>query len=110
MRHFLHDVIADQYPDMQIMEAWDGLEAIELAKTTPPNLILLDLRLPFMSGYQVTALLRQVAEIRNVPIVLMSGGEIDAQMPMNSAYVSTLQKPFAPEKLYKMIDQLVLAR
>ncbi|HEX8708271.1 MAG TPA: response regulator [Pyrinomonadaceae bacterium] len=57
----------------QIVEARDGREAIELAESARPGLILMDLQLPRLNGFAVTRQLRQHDTLSDVPIVILSG-------------------------------------
>jgi len=56
-----------------VIEAADGLQAVEVALTKLPDLILLDLQLPLLDGVRVTRNLRQHPMLRAVPIVVISG-------------------------------------
>ena len=56
----------------RVIEANDGIEAISITKTMCPNLILMDVRLPNLNGFDVTHQIRQSAEIEKLPIVFLS--------------------------------------
>ena len=56
-----------------VIEAADGLQALEVALTELPDLVLLDLQLPLLDGVGVTRNLRQHPKLRAVPIVVISG-------------------------------------
>jgi two-component system cell cycle response regulator DivK len=57
----------------KVIGAQDGIEAIDVALKTLPDLILLDLELPHLDGLAVTKNLRRHPRLRNVPIVIVSG-------------------------------------
>jgi CheY-like chemotaxis protein len=59
----------------QVLEAYDGRQALEIAETTDLDLILLDLQLPRMNGLGVIHRLRENPELESVPIVIMTGYE-----------------------------------
>ena len=57
----------------RVVEAWDGKQAIELAETEDPDLILLDLQLPRLNGLGVIHRMRQNSKLQNVPVVIITG-------------------------------------
>lgn len=59
----------------QVLQAWDGRQAIEIAETTELDLILLDLQLPRLSGLAVIGQLREKLKFECLPIVIMTGYE-----------------------------------
>ena len=87
--------------------AGNGLEAIELLKQQPYDLILMDINMPEMDGFEATQVIR--AEIsKTIPIIAMTGwssrteGDKFTRMGMN-AY---LAKPFGLDSLYKILDDI----
>ncbi len=56
-----------------VLEAGDGHEAISVAEDSRPDLILMDLQLPRLNGFAVTRFIRQHAELKGVPILIVSG-------------------------------------
>ncbi len=58
-----------------VLEATNGVEAIEIAKTRMPNLILLDIKMPEMNGYQVCNYLKNNPKTQQIPIVFISAIE-----------------------------------
>lgn len=56
----------------RVIEARDGQEALDVARLTRPDLILMDLQLPRLNGFAVTRFLRQDAALRSVPIIVIS--------------------------------------
>ncbi len=67
---FLEDFI-EQYAG-RLRTAPDGLEAIKLIETVPPDLILLDVMMPRMSGFQLCARLKQSPSTKKIPIVMVT--------------------------------------
>jgi len=58
-----------------ILSAADGEEGIEVAKLHQPDLILMDIIMPGLNGFQATRILRKDADTQNIPIVIISGNE-----------------------------------
>ncbi len=54
------------------LEATDGVEGIELAKDHKPDLILMDILMPTMDGFEATKILKADAETRNIPIIALT--------------------------------------
>ncbi len=69
-RSLMADII--RYRGYQFFEAERGIEGIRLAKKVLPDLILIDLRLPDMDGYEVTTLLKSIDELKDKPIVALT--------------------------------------
>lgn len=57
----------------RVVEAKDGIEAINLAGISCPDLILMDVRMPNLDGFEVTRQIRHSAKIESVPVVFLSG-------------------------------------
>ncbi len=90
-----------------VVEACDGLEAVHLAESVHPDLILMDGSLPLFDGLSATRRIRENARLREVPIIAVSG---HAEPAFQSAALAAgctdyLAKPFACEQLEKLIDQ-----
>ena len=58
--------------DYQVQTAQDGESALRIAHESPPNLILLDVRLPDMDGYEVCGRLKEDESTRDIPIIFIS--------------------------------------
>ena len=80
----------------------DGRDALEkLASMEPVDLVMLDLMLPYVSGYQVLIEARQNPKWRRVPIVVVTARtlEMDAVRALETGANDFVRKPFAPEEL-----------
>jgi two-component system chemotaxis response regulator CheY len=94
-----------EMPVEQIHEAANGREALELLAYARVDLILADLNMPEMNGFEMTRLLRLDPKTRNVPVVIVSASpnaEAFAQGQQVSGYLS---KPFTPEAIRKAVSQ-----
>ena len=60
----------------EVLEAYSGEEALEIVERTPPDLILLDLTLPDVSGEQLLEMLRERDETRDTPVIIVSAQDM----------------------------------
>jgi len=88
-----------------VIEAADGLQAVEVALTKLPDLILLDLQLPLLDGVRVTRNLRQHPMLRAVPIVVISGHDPNGhrQAALDAGCNDYLLKPIDFERLEEIL-------
>jgi len=91
--------------DMDICTAKDGLEGIELAKVEKPVLILLDIMMPRMDGYQACRLMKNDKDIKDIPIVFLSakGQDIDKKKGIEAGGDGFIVKPFEGKTLVETI-------
>jgi len=91
----------------QVYVATNGHDAIELAESTLPELIFMDIQLPGMDGMQITRKLRDQSEFLNVPIIATTAsvGEDAREECMESGFTDFLAKPIVFEELTTMIHK-----
>jgi two-component system cell cycle response regulator DivK len=89
----------------EVVEAKDGPEGIELAQTTRPDLILMDINLPDMDGYEVTARLRALNDMRGVPIIAVTANVMkgDRERTLAAGCSGYIQKPIDVDRLPKQL-------
>ena len=83
--------------------AASGAEALAVANAQRPDLILLDKNMPGMSGEDLIVRLRQNAELRSVPILILSGEPMEAEEIAALGADGAIQKPFDLPDLIKRI-------
>jgi twitching motility two-component system response regulator PilG len=95
-----------------VVSASSGIAALAAVVEQQPDLILLDVMLDAMDGFQITRALRAHAEFRAIPIVILSGREAEADRDKGyAAGVSDyLTKPFQPDQLLLVVRQLLRLR
>lgn len=93
----------------QVIQAVNGLDAVEKAKAEKPDLILLDGRMPHMDGYQACAKLKEMKETRDIPVVFLSakGQESEIKDGLTAGAHSYILKPFAPDDLIKGVNEVL---
>jgi DNA-binding response OmpR family regulator len=88
-----------------ISTAKSGIEAVRKARTSPPDLILLDLMLPEMDGFGVCETLRRHAATAGIPILILSGasGQLTRLAGLESGGTDFIAKPASPKDLASRI-------
>lgn len=72
-------ILEDLMPAAELLEAWDGEEAIELYSSSNPDLIFMDIQMPKMDGYTATAEIRKLETDTHVPIVALTAGSLKGE-------------------------------
>ena len=104
-RRILRDLLA--HTNYTVIEAVTGEEGVNLAQTSHPDLILMDIQLPILDGYEATRRIKAIPNLSQVPIIVitsyaLSGDEEKAHAAGCDAYVA---KPFSPMQLLSTIHQ-----
>ncbi len=94
----------------EVLCAIDGIEALEKINEIMPDLILLDINMPRMDGYQVCKLIRNNEATKDVPVVMISGKDgffdkVRGRMAGTTGYIT---KPFGPETLMKTVETYIV--
>jgi PAS domain S-box-containing protein len=91
----------------QVWIAHDGLSAIEMAQVKLPQVVILDIGLPEMDGYEVAKKLRQCTDLGDLLIIALSGyvPPTDPEMLRGSGFDEYLTKPVDIEKLLNILDK-----
>ena len=100
-----------QFGGFTVVQAANGAEAVEQAQKELPDLILMDVRMPKMTGYEACRQVKSMPELRDVPVVFLSakGQEGEIQTGLEAGAEEYILKPFAPDELVKQV-QAVLDR
>jgi CheY-like chemotaxis protein len=85
--------------------ACDGEEALKWLQSSTPDLMLLDVIMPGLSGYQVCQAVRKMGKKTDLPVVLFSGGFLDRIKGKLSGVTDYLSKPFEAETLTKLLSR-----
>ena len=90
----------------RVLEASSGMEALELLKTETPALILLDIIMPDMDGFEVCKAVRENPRTADVPIIMLSA--VSNQVRDSTIQVDDyMPKPFNPEELIPKVKALI---
>ncbi|MBN2584344.1 MAG: response regulator [Planctomycetes bacterium] len=108
--HIIHVVqLKLQNGGFDVVTSMDGQEALDMARTLRPQLLISDLQMPILSGLEVAAALYQDAETRDIPIILLTakGFEVDDQATARTNVKMVMTKPFSPRDLLARVNDLV---
>lgn len=96
----------------KVVEAMDGEEGVRMAEQERPDIILMDVQLPRMDGYEATRRIKANPALRHIPIVAvtsfaLSGDDVKAIEAGCDDYVA---KPFKPRDLLEKVEQILASR
>lgn len=102
-------VLTLQFNGYDVVSAIDGAQAVEKAQEDTFDLILMDVRMPRMTGYEACRQLREMETTRDVPIIFLSakGQESEIQAGMDAGATQYILKPFAPDVLARKISEVL---
>jgi len=95
-----------------LLEATDGEEALKVARSNKPDLIIMDLRLPKVSGLEVTRQLRQMSDFSHIAIIAITAYAMkgDKEKAISAGCDAYLAKPINTRELPKLITEMLLQR
>lgn len=94
-----------------VVVAADGMEALVMAETEEPDLIVLDYMMPVVAGPEVLARLRAEPRTAKIPVVMLSArdGEKDIVSALKAGASDYMTKPFIPHELLVRTEKILLA-
>ena len=94
-----------------IIEAENGLTGLQLAQDLIPDLILMDINLPKIDGYEVTSRLKQIGALAHVPIIAMTANVMkgDREKTLDAGCDGYIQKPIDVDLLPEQINRYLAA-
>jgi DNA-binding response OmpR family regulator len=97
------------YAGHQVFKAANGAEAVELAPQVMPDLIMMDVRMPKMTGYEACKALKQIDAVKDIPVVFLSakGQEAEIDTGMDAGAYDYILKPFAPVDLASRVAEIL---
>ena len=101
----LSDLLKSEY---KLMAAINGQQALKAASSEkPPDLILLDVMMPEMDGYEVCRILKADEITRSIPVIFVSGMEQEADRvkALEEGAVAFLTKPISPDALKETVSE-----
>jgi DNA-binding response OmpR family regulator len=97
------------FAGFDVVPAVDGQDAVEKALEAKPDLIMMDVRMPRMTGYEACAKMKTMDEIKDIPVVILSakGQESEIQTGLNAGAYEYILKPFAPDELIQRVKDII---
>jgi len=93
----------------EVATAADGEEALRKIEQDRPDLVVLDIMMPKLDGYEVCRRLRQDDDLKSLPVILLSakGRPIDRETGLEVGADDYIVKPFSPRRLLEKIRELL---
>jgi two-component system cell cycle response regulator DivK len=98
--------------DYSLLEATDAMDALNVLKTAQPDLILMDINMPDMDGYTLTAKIKSMPGFERVPILAVTANVMrgDKEKTLEAGCDGYIQKPLDIEQLTREIEKFILRR
>ena len=98
------------YPNASIIEARNGREAVELAKLHAPDLVLMDIQMPEMDGYEATRIIKASESGKDIPIIALTANAVHGEMErcLSIGANGYLTKPLNQSDLHNMVIKTVV--
>jgi len=93
----------------QVIEARDGLSGVELAIAERPDLILMDIQLPELDGYEATKRIRAIEETKNIPIIAITSYAMvgDKEKILAAGCTAYIEKPIDPKSFIEELKKYI---
>ena len=93
----------------EVLTALDGEQALEKARAEKPDLIVLDIMMPKLDGYETCKRLKADATTKDIPVILLSakGRNVDQKVGFEVGADDYITKPFSPRKLVERINAIL---
>lgn len=102
-------VLTLQFSGFDVDSAEDGAAAVEKAENVDYDIILMDVRMPRMTGYEACRRLKEMERTKDVPIIFLSakGQEAEIQTGIDAGASDYILKPFSPDALVNTIKKVL---
>jgi len=97
------------FAGFEVVAAIDGQEAVEKALEVKPDLIMMDIRMPRMTGYEACERMKTMDETKDIPVVILSakGQDSEIQTGLDVGAYEYILKPFAPDELIQRVKDII---
>jgi CheY-like chemotaxis protein len=94
-------------PDFDILHAWDGKQAVELFKNEQPDLIIMDIKMPIMNGYEALTKIKEID--KTIPIIALTAHALsgDREKALHAGFDAYLSKPVSEETILATVKQFI---
>ena len=96
----------------EVITANNGELAVEKAKQEKPNLIVLDIMMPVLDGYETCRRLKRDSDTKEIPVILLTakGRDVDKRLRFEVGAIDYIVKPFSPSRLIERIEEIIGCR
>lgn len=93
----------------EVITAADGEEAVTIARSEKPDIIVLDIMMPKMDGYEVCKQIKADPQTQNIPVILLTakGREVDRKLGAEAGADDYVVKPFSPGRLIERVEGFI---
>jgi len=108
--HILHIVSMKlRNAGFEIITAMDGEEALELCKGEHPDMLITDYQMPYMSGLELCMALREDAQTKDIPALMLTarGFDIESDEMAAAGISAVLAKPFSPREVLQKVKEMI---
>ena len=93
----------------EVLTAENGVQALDIAKTHKPDLVITDYQMPVMTGLEFVEKFREVADAADTPVIMLTarGFAIDDDKKNKLNIASLLNKPFSPREVLKCVEDVL---
>lgn len=93
----------------EVIATSNGQEAVEITLREKPDLVLLDVRMPYMTGYEACKRIKEEESISHIPVVFLSakGQEAEVKAGLEVGAVEYIVKPFSPDQLMERVRTIL---
>ncbi len=105
----LVETLIDRRPDLRLLTAADGYSGIEIARTTLPDVILMDINLPGISGLKALRILSDDPATAHIPVVALSANAMprDIEKGLDAGFYKYLTKPLKINEFMETLDEVL---
>jgi CheY-like chemotaxis protein len=110
------EAMLSELGDFEIVTACNGLEGLQKAEAIKPDLIILDVQMPVMNGFQVFKELKRKDDTENIPVIMLTGiasttglryDAKDMGITLGSEPNAFIDKPVEPEEFHKTVSEIL---
>jgi len=93
----------------EVITAADGEEAVKIARSEKPDIIVLDIMMPKMDGYEACKQIKADPQTQDIPVILLTakGREVDRKLGAEAGADDYVVKPFSPGRLIERVEGFI---
>ena len=95
--------------DFEVIETDNGMDALKLATIEKPDLMILDVMMPGLTGYQVCQRIKADEHLRQIPVIILTakGQQADKDTAIEAKADYYVAKPFSPAQLLTLVEEIL---